>query len=432
MRSLNAAQRRHIELHIALLPIYIWTVVAWSAYVNDISAPGRLDRAGHMKGHDFVHFYVVGEIGRDARREELYSFDAQAKRTDRLVPEYPHRFQPVHGPQVAMFFAPLALLSYVNALVLWLIASAVVYSACVYVLWRSLPSARPHGWAVALVALGFPGFYSVIAWGQTSAFALAWLTCAYLAMRAGRPWLAGAALGTLVYKPTLLLLAPFALVVRRDWRMLAGAALAAGAQLAMAMAYFGAGVIVNYVAGLVEAQRKSLLFESRPQYMHSLDSFFKMLVPSSRAAFVCYAISSFVIAGIALRVWRTDARLELRFAVVLLASVLVDPHVYSYELVVLVPALMFAMQEAIESRDRRLAVATYCAYLLPAFPPLATPARLQLSILAMAVLLWMLSRRALSTSCERGADGSTVRQPWEKGRASQAICRSQILPTEIR
>jgi hypothetical protein len=213
-------------------------------------------------------------------------------------------------------------------------------------------------------------------------------------MRADRPWLAGAALGMLAYKPTLLLLTPLALLVRRDWRMLAGAAVAATAQFALAAAYFGPGVLVDYGRAAAIAQRNRPFFEVSLELMHSLDSFFKLLVPSSRVALACYAIGSSAVAAVALRVWRSRAHLEPRFAVLLVASILVDPHVYSYELTVLVPALIFAMSEALSSRDRRLLAVAYLVYVLPAFASITAATRIQLSVPAMGVLLWLLTRRA--------------------------------------
>src|SRR5687768_6065371 len=114
-------QHRRIQLQIALIPVYLWILFAWSAYAIDISPAGTLDRAGHMKGHDFLHFYVLGEIGLERAGHEVYSFAAHAKRTDRLVPQYEHRFLPIHAPQVALFFAPLARLPYTVALTVWLL-----------------------------------------------------------------------------------------------------------------------------------------------------------------------------------------------------------------------------------------------------------------------------------------------------------------------
>ena len=89
---------RRVQFHLALLPVYVWLIFAWTAYAVDISPAGRLDRSGHVKGHDFAHFYVLGQITVKGVPGDLYDFDTQAKRTDRLVPEYQDRFVPVYGP----------------------------------------------------------------------------------------------------------------------------------------------------------------------------------------------------------------------------------------------------------------------------------------------------------------------------------------------
>ena len=88
-QPLSPESARRIRLHLLLLPVYGWILVVWTAYVIDISPAGHLNRSGHVKGHDFVHFYVLGQIADEGVAADLYDFDAQAARTDRLVPSTP-------------------------------------------------------------------------------------------------------------------------------------------------------------------------------------------------------------------------------------------------------------------------------------------------------------------------------------------------------
>jgi len=103
--ALTPAQHAWIRIHLALIPVYGWLLVVWTAYAIDISPAGRLDRSGHIKGHDFAHFYVLGQIANDRAPAELYDFAAQAARMDRLVPDNENPFAPFHGPHLALFFA---------------------------------------------------------------------------------------------------------------------------------------------------------------------------------------------------------------------------------------------------------------------------------------------------------------------------------------
>ena len=241
--SPTPAQARRIRIHLALIPVYGWLLLVWTAYAIDLSPAGRLDRSGHIKGHDFAHFYVLGEIANDHAPADLYSFAAQARRMDRLVPEYENRFAPIHGPQMSLLFAPFARLPYVVALTVWLALAAVGYAVCCFFLWSHAPNLRPCRWVAVVLAAGYPPFYLLLAFGQSSTIALACVTAAYFALRARQPLLAGLALGSLFYKPSFGLALPFILLYGREWRMLLGAGVAVLLQLGAATAYYGASVL---------------------------------------------------------------------------------------------------------------------------------------------------------------------------------------------
>ena len=120
---LTPDRKKRLGLAAALLPVLMWFGYSWTVLAIDVSPSGRLDRSGHIKGHDFVHFYVLGQIGLDRATNELYDFAAQGRRIDRQLPEYESRFVPIHPPIVALFMAPFAAMPYVTALVcLWLLS----------------------------------------------------------------------------------------------------------------------------------------------------------------------------------------------------------------------------------------------------------------------------------------------------------------------
>jgi hypothetical protein len=385
---LTPQQHRLIRTHLALIPVYGWLVFVWTAYAIDISPTGRLDRSGHIKGHDFAHFYVLGEIARERATDDLYSFTAQAARMDRLVPNYQNRFLPIHAPQVALFFAPLAGLPYEKALVFWLTLSAITYAVSGWALWRALPNLRRFGWIVALLAVASPAFYALVTFGQTSAFALLWFTLGFLALRRGRPWLAGLALGTLFYKPTLVLVLPFAFLYARQFQVLLGAIVSALIQVTVVLAYFGKAAVIGYVHNFREAVASGTLLEARPELMHSLKAFFSILLPWPALALLCYAIAALIVFALAVRTWNTKAPLELRYAVLLLATVLMDPHVYTYELVVLVLPLMLLASWAVQRSQAisGLWIALACSYALPAFTVLVGLTGIQWSVVAFTGL----------------------------------------------
>src|SRR6202007_1593285 len=113
------------------------------------------------------------------------------------------------------------------ALALWWLCTALIYGSCCYWIWRSCAALHDYGGTVTLAALAFPAFFHVIAWGQTSALALACFTVVFFLMRSKREFAAGLALGCLIFKPQLGLAAAVVFTLIGSWRVLAGAALSA-------------------------------------------------------------------------------------------------------------------------------------------------------------------------------------------------------------
>jgi hypothetical protein len=397
-QPLTPARARQIRVQLALMPLYGWAVFVWTIYAMDVSTPGRIDRSGHVKGHDFVHFYVLGQMGAERATAELYSFGAHAARADRVVAGHEPRFLPAHTPQVALFFAPFGAQPYERALAIWLAISAAVYAASCWILWKALPELGAWGWIVALGCVGFPAFHALLAAGQTSSLALAWFTIGYFALKADRPWLAGFALGVLVYKPTLGLAAACVFFSARYARVIAGAVAAAALQFALAWIYFGWAAIAGYIDNFRQVASSLPLLEAQPHLMHSLSSFFSMFLPWPRVAVAAYAISAVVILAIAVRTWRTSAPLELRYSVLLLATVLVNPHVYSYELVVIVPAFLLLAAWAVRNpaAGRTLWTPLAMVFITPALDAFTSVSRVQWSVIAMTALTVTVAKRARS------------------------------------
>jgi len=148
---------------------------------------------------------------------------------------------------------------------------------------------------------------------------------------------------------------------------------------------------------------------SRPYryHMHSWRAFFDLFQLAPPIALISYAVAAVATLAIAAASWRPStgsgrgsrAPLVLRYGVLLLATVLVDPHLYAYDLVVLVPVYMLLWDWSIEQGDtpstRRFQWLLYACYFSPLFASAADVARVQISVLLMfslAVVLWMSGR----------------------------------------
>jgi hypothetical protein len=73
--------------------------------------------------------------------------------------------------------------------------------------------------------------------------------------------------------------------------------------------------------------------------MHSISAVTNRLSPEW--GMIVWALLSTVIAFQTIRAWRSGAPASLRVAVLVVASVLVNPHVFVYDVVVLAPALVW-------------------------------------------------------------------------------------------
>jgi hypothetical protein len=176
-----------------------------------------------------------------------------------------------------------------------------------------------------------------------------------------------------------------------------GALLASIAQLSVGWLYYGTPVMRDYFYHLVHVRSVFSQLEPRPYQMHSLRSFWAMLIPWPHFAFAMYVITAVAALGIALYCWRARAPLNLRFGALLIATVLVSPHLTVYDLVILVPAyLLLADWVVADGRPspRNLGMLLYLGYALPLLGPLSIWTHLQLSLPAMAGILWVIFRIA--------------------------------------
>jgi hypothetical protein len=316
---------------------------------------------------------------------------------------------PLYPPQVSIFFAPLSYLSYGWALVLWWMCSAGIYGICCYRVWRTCPNLREHGLTVAILAAGFPAFFHLIAWGQTSALALACFTLTFFLLRGRRDFLAGLVLGCLVFKPQLGLAAAVVFVSLGAWQTVVAAVLSAAAQLSTGILYYGIAPFRQWVYILWHVRTLLPLLEPKPYQTHSLRTFWSMLVPWYGLSVALYVLSAVVILGLTVACWRRQTvPLALRYSAMLFATVLVAPHLTVYDLVILAPALLlladWLMMQALAASTRRLGALLYLVYMLPLIGPFARWTHIQFSVLAMAAtvyLTWQICRAS-------GRDGAAI------------------------
>jgi alpha-1,2-mannosyltransferase len=400
---------KRLRAHSTILALCLWSFYMWN-----LATPGLRDRNGNLKGTDFLHFYTLGSLAVAHRGADLYDMNAQAALAAQRVPAAAGiRYLPLYPPQVSILFAPLAHLSYGWALVLWWVCCSGLYGGCCYAVWRMCPSLHENGASVAILATAFPAFFHLIAWGQTSALALACFTLTFFLLRERREFLAGLVLGCLIFKPQLGLAAAIVFVSIGAWRIILGAALSAAAQLSAGILYYGMEPLRQWLQMLRDARAVLPLLEPKPYQTHSLRTFWFMLIPSQDLSFGLYVLSAILVLGLTIAVWKRGQSipLALRFSSLLFATVLIAPHLTVYDLLILAPAFLLLSawlmgQEGgpwIGTSTPGLGTLLYLTYTLPLIGPFARWTHLQLSVVAMAAVVYVIWRASVKCSTAQSA-----------------------------
>lgn len=380
--------RRRIRAQAILLALCLWGVCAF-----DYATPGLFDRAGNIKFQDFIQFPISARLIAQGHVSSLYDTPVLNQQIRAIVGNTKAHLEFYNAPQIVLPFLALSRLSFLTQAAIWVALSLLIYFACVHSLWETCSALQPYPGLVVLCALAYPPLFHVFVRGQLSVLILLCFTCSYLAFRKQQDWLAGIALGFLVFKPQFLVAIPFVLLAAQAWKAFAGVVISAAAQLAFACLVFGPALLRTYILLLLEHASQPELSLS-PDQMHSLRSLWVLLIPSAAAVWMLYALSSIVTIALAAAVWRSSSRLALRFSALTLAAVLVNPHLFVYDLLALVPVLLLGADWAIahKSKSSLFSMLLYLAFILPLFGPLSKGTHIQLSVIVFVALLWILYR----------------------------------------
>ena len=362
-------------------------------YVWSVATPTLRDRYGNLKGTDFLHFYTLGSLAVSHRGSDLYDFKAQTALAAQRVPDAAGiRYLPLYPPQVSILFSGLSHLPYGWALIVWWACSALLYGLCIHAVWKNCPNLREFGWTVAVLSFAYPPFFHLIAWGQTSALALVCFTGAFFLLRERRYFSAGLVLGCLIFKPQLGLAVAIVFVAAGAWKTVCGAILSAGAQLAAGYLFFGWEPFRSWLRTLAHVPTLLPWFEPRLYHTHCLRTFWSMLVPWDGLAFGLYAISAAVALAWTIAIWNSREAISFRYAALLLATVLVSPHLTVYDLVILAPAILLLVDWRIQQPQVSpgLGILLYLLFALPLLGPFTRWTHLQLSVVVMTALLYLL------------------------------------------
>jgi alpha-1,2-mannosyltransferase len=195
-------------------------------------------------------------------------------------------------------------------------------------------------------------------------------------------------------------LVPVALAAGGHWRAFLAAAATALALTAVSALLFGAP---TWTAFLHNAPINARLMEHGVNFWHRMPTVFsaaRLMGAGIAASYGAQIVSALGAALLVALVWRTDASLPLRGAVLVFATFLATPYAWDYDLVWLTLAVTWVAMEAVRDGFRpweKIAIA--CAVVMPLISlPLAAASHIQIGPLMLWLLLLLTVRRALQPS----------------------------------
>ncbi|MDQ2079923.1 glycosyltransferase family 87 protein [Xanthobacteraceae bacterium Astr-EGSB] len=301
------------------------------------TATGTADALGRPLGTDFTSFWSAGRMVIEGRAAAAYDWAAhnavqwQTHHTDGYFPfSYP--------PLLFLVMAPIAMLAYVPALVVWQSLSLAAALAAVRAI---LPEKH-----FMLLALGFPGVLVCLGHGQTG-FLTAALFAGGLVALARHEIVAGLLFGLMAYKPQFGLVIPFALAAGGHWRAFAAAAVTVVSTVALTLLLWGPSVWQAFWTAL--PQTGAVVLEAH--HFEKLQSAFACVRLWGGPVWLAYGGQAVVAAGVVaatVMAWRAEVPIRLKAALLLTGAMLATPYVVDYDFVLLGMAAAFFAAHCVE------------------------------------------------------------------------------------
>jgi alpha-1,2-mannosyltransferase len=208
------------------------------------------------------------------------------------------------------------------------------------------------------------------------------------------PWVGGALLGLLTYKPQLAALIPVALIAGRRWKALAGAFLSASCLILASIMILGQEAWTAYWHFIPVARR---IFESGAMPIFKIGTVYNAVLLAGgnyEAARLLQALVMVAAAAGVFWVWWREFSLPIRASILVLGILLFTPHAFPYDFVLLALPLAWLGWEGYQQGwlpgEQPLLL---FGWLIPLLIPALGKTHLQLAPLVVMALMVIALRR---------------------------------------
>ncbi len=310
---------------------WLWelSLISWALLASYflIGREGHLDWTGHALGRDFINSWTAGHmlwLGQIADIFDPRRFLGHERALfDRRLPFHFWSYPPPN----LFLVAPLGFTGYFEGLTLWSFAGVLALLPAVR-LWAQ------ENWLRVLLVVS-PAVPTNIGLGQNGAFTAA-LLISGLCLIDTRPVLAGALLGLLIFKPQIAVLLPVLVLAGRRWRTMWAAAGVVAVVLLLSWLAFGTQAWTGFFGPTLTTQG-IMLKQGRGPFVWMMPSAYmagralKWSAPIAALAQVPFTLAAI---GVVWFEWsRKDRPLELRAAVVMIATFVASPQAFNYDLI---------------------------------------------------------------------------------------------------
>jgi Glycosyltransferase family 87 len=298
--------------------------------------------SGLLRKADFAVPYTGGLILRQGTGARLYDLHLQEQVQERLLNRPGLLFDP-YPPFHALLFAPLTLLGYRAAYILWGVVNVLLWVLFCRLLGKDVGRKIQPFRFLALAGLFFPIWITLMQ-GQFSLLLVVSLTLAFLWLKRDRDFAAGIALGLGLLKFQVIV--PFALIflLRRKWKFISGLLTMAALLALVSLITAGPAGIGPYITLLLDSMRhpaNPAFSTVKPWNMATLrglvEGLWRDRISQSWVSALSGMLSTALIAMMAW-FWNREDRCEdrghfdLMFAASVTASLLATPYLYAHDL----------------------------------------------------------------------------------------------------